>query len=405
MKKTIFLFIAVLFFISQSAAQIDPPVLSVISKVDKDSLMENLNLLSGEKPITLFAAPILISSRYSGDVGNSYAALWLKSKLTGYGLHVYTQDFYGNGQNVFAIQPGVEKPNQHVIICAHYDDMPPGNYAPGADDNGSGTVAVLEAARILSKYTTKYTIVYALWDQEEQGLYGSKYYADQARYRGDSIIAVINLDMIGYDKNNDFRCEIHTGTVANTPTLSGKMIEINNTYSIGLKTYPVVPGTLGSDHASFWRDNYTAVLLIESESDFNVNYHSQLDMVQYINEEYFYRCSKLGIATLAAYAQITGETFVNSEIPTFYSLSQNYPNPFNPSTKIRYSLAKESHVRLVVYDALGREVSVLVNQAQQPNNYEVEFNSSNYNGLSSGIYLYALYTGDNYSFRKMVLVK
>ena len=72
------------------------------------------------------------------------------------------------------------KPNQQIIICAHFDSKPYSGPAPGADDNGSGTSAVLEAARILSKYKTDYTIIYALWDNEEIGLRGSAYYAQQA---------------------------------------------------------------------------------------------------------------------------------------------------------------------------------------------------------------------------------
>ena len=58
--------------------------------------------------------------------------------------------------------------------------MPSGTTAPGADDNASGTAAVIEAARIFTQYDSKYTIIYALWDEEEQGLIGSAYYAHQA---------------------------------------------------------------------------------------------------------------------------------------------------------------------------------------------------------------------------------
>ena len=83
-------------------------------------------------------------------------------------------------------------------------------------------------------------------------------------------------------------------------------------------------------------------------------------------------------------------------------LYQNYPNPFNPTTKIEYSIPKTSFVTLKVYDILGREVVMLVNEEKSVGNYKAEFNGSN---LSSGIYFYKLQAGDYTSVKKMVLLK
>ena len=93
-----------------------------------------------------------------------------------------------------------------------------------------------------------------------------------------------------------------------------------------------------------------------------------------------------------------------------FRLEQNYPNPFNASTVIRYELpvpsgvegSVASRVRLVVYDLLGREVSVLVNERKAPGSYSVEFNAS---GMASGVYLYRLVAGKTVVCRKMVLMK
>jgi hypothetical protein len=100
---------------------------------------------------------------------------------------------------------------------------------------------------------------------------------------------------------------------------------------------------------------------------------------------------------------------VSSEIPDKYSLYQNYPNPFNPSTKIRFDIAKSSFVKITVYDALGREVSVPVNENLNAGGYEFDFNSSN---LTSGVYFYSiearqigLSAGDFKDVKKMILVK
>jgi hypothetical protein len=84
-------------------------------------------------------------------------------------------------------------------------------------------------------------------------------------------------------------------------------------------------------------------------------------------------------------------TSTNSETPVVYSLEQNYPNPFNPVTSIRFSVPKTGLVGLKVYDALGREVEVLVNEQLTSGRYEIKFDASK---LASGIYFYTLETQD-----------
>ena len=85
-----------------------------------------------------------------------------------------------------------------------------------------------------------------------------------------------------------------------------------------------------------------------------------------------------------------------------YSLLQNYPNPFNPTTTISYQIPKTGLVSLKVYDVLGREVAILVNEEKTFGKYKVEFNGSK---LSSGIYLYRIQAGNYSSVKKMVLIK
>lgn len=98
-----------------------------------------------------------------------------------------------------------------------------------------------------------------------------------------------------------------------------------------------------------------------------------------------------------------------NSIPESFLLDQNYPNPFNPSTRIRYSIPGSrdqgsgvNEVRLVVYDLLGREVAVLVDEKQAPGSYQVRFNAA---GLTSGVYLYRLTVGSFVQTNKMVLMK
>jgi len=95
---------------------------------------------------------------------------------------------------------------------------------------------------------------------------------------------------------------------------------------------------------------------------------------------------------------------ISSAIPDNFSLSQNYPNPFNPNTVISYRLSVAGNVSLKVFDLLGKEVAVLVNEKQSAGSYAVDFNSTEYN-LTSGIYFYTLSAGEFKETKKMVLVR
>ena len=91
-----------------------------------------------------------------------------------------------------------------------------------------------------------------------------------------------------------------------------------------------------------------------------------------------------------------------NNVPEEYALLGNYPNPFNPSTIIRYELPKQSYVNLRLYDVLGREVAVLVNEQKPAGRYEIKFDAKN---LPSGIYLFRIEAGDFVKTRKMLLLK
>lgn len=102
------------------------------------------------------------------------------------------------------------------------------------------------------------------------------------------------------------------------------------------------------------------------------------------------------------YNQPTGIQPVSNKIPDTYRLEQNFPNPFNPETNIRLALPTRSFVKLVVYDILGREVSILVNDQLNSGTYELNWNASNY---PSGIYFYRLIAGEYSETKRMILLK
>jgi hypothetical protein len=302
MKLKLLILLSLLLIFTEVYSQ-SPVVQQILNSSRQDSLIHFVRELSGNVPTIINGTSQTILSRHKLQPGNALAETYIKQKLESYGLLTTIQSFSATGKNVYAVQPGTEFPNQKYIICAHFDDMPSGTTAPGADDNASGTAAVIEAARIFSQYSFPFTIIYALWDEEEQGLVGSDYYAAQAASAGDSILGVINLDMIAYDSNNDGIVNIHSRpTAGNSVEIKDKLVECNSLYGINLNIVVKSPGSTYSDHASFWSRNYGAVLIIEDENDFHPYYHTVNDHIQYFNQAYFFKSAKLGFAALASFA-------------------------------------------------------------------------------------------------------
>lgn len=332
MKKHLLIFITILLVNNVYSQQIN--LSTLIENVNLDSLTYFVKELSGKVDVTINGVTSKIVSRHKNNPDNNKAADYIYQKLQRYNLEVTKQVFSSTGYNVYGTKLGTKFPNKKVIICAHFDSMPSGSKAPGADDNGSGTAAVIEAARILQDLETPYTMVFALWDEEEQGLIGSAYYASKAAGAGDTIIAVINMDMIAWNRANTNRIELHTDNTIGSNNIVNKMIDLNTQLQLGFNTATINPGATYSDHASFWEHNYPAVLVIEDDNDFNAYYHTIGDTLGNFNFSYFHRAAKLSIATFVSYAfnlnillehhiiastdnndDIKGEVNINSGLP------------------------------------------------------------------------------------------
>lgn len=109
-----------------------------------------------------------------------------------------------------------------------------------------------------------------------------------------------------------------------------------------------------------------------------------------------------GRATVTSTPAQTVSVNNQNEIVKNYELKQNYPNPFNPTTTIEYSLNKNSDVKIIIYDMLGKEVNTLVNQKQVSGTYKLNLNAS---ALSSGTYFYSLIVDGLVDSKKMILIK
>jgi hypothetical protein len=147
-----------------------------------------------------------LGSKFVTQPGNAPAIDYLRETLESWGYEVELQWFEATGRgqgtrtaNVVATLPGTENPGQVYVISSHFDSVLP---SPGADDNSSGTTALLEAARVLADHPRRATIQFAFLTAEEAGLLGAREFVRRAQADGVHIAGVLNNDMIGWTRSH-----------------------------------------------------------------------------------------------------------------------------------------------------------------------------------------------------------
>ena len=310
----------------QASPAYSPGIQAMVDAVSPTLLVHHVCKLQDDDALAYCNALGTRYSRATAKLGE--AAQYLYDQYTALGLSVTYDAFIGWSRpmtNVVAELPGVGPGSEYVyIICAHYDSVSQNPYevAPGADDNASGSAAVLEAARILSGHQFAGTLRFVHFAGEELGLLGSAHYAEQAFARRDVIKGVVNLDMIAYESvpPNDHIVEIHSG--ADDPAsvaLADALIQNVDEYGLLLTPQKITVGaTRLSDHASFWNYGYPAILGIEDFDDLNPYYHSKDDTLANMRTDMMVEFTKASIATLAELASLpaAAETPTPSASPT-----------------------------------------------------------------------------------------
>ena len=292
----------------------DTFIQEMIAQVDSATVYQYTGDLSGEWPATVGGSPYTIVTRhtYSGDPIQK-ATQYVGEHLEALGVPVeYHQWGDSTCPNVIGEIPGQGSPDSIVIICAHVDDMPWGPVAPGADDNASGTTAVLVAADIMTQYDWHYTLRFALWTGEEQGLMGSHYYAQRCHDLGEPIVGVLNLDMIAFNSiASSPDIDLHANqSMPETLDLAQLFADAVSAYGLDLICQIVPNGIGASDHASFWDYGYAAILGIEDLGDFSPYYHTTSDQLQYFDMDYYIEFVKASLATSAHMAGVHADDMV-----------------------------------------------------------------------------------------------
>jgi hypothetical protein len=240
--------------------------------------------------------------RYTGTLNCNLASEYIYNQFVAMGLETSFHDWSFDGfksRNVVATLPGTDtQSTAEFIICGHYDTV---EVSPGADDDGSGTASVLAIASIMSKYSFNHTIKFIAFSGEENGLYGAFSYARDAYRRGENIVAVFNLDMVGYANTVEGGKVIRFFPATRAHWIAEFAIEVSEKYmdalDMGVETLPCY---IGSDAAPFIDYGYDAVWI--AHPDGYQWGHSADDLPEHINYTYHAKATRFMLAVLAEFA-------------------------------------------------------------------------------------------------------
>lgn len=263
-------------------------------------------LKRGDKSITEAQIRSLVTAlsadsmqgRYAGSAGAHRAADFLEAQLSQLGYSVTRQHFSDSLQNLLCHYRGADT-TVRVIVGAHYDHLGVdslGNIYNGADDNASGAVAVVEIARAFKAagITPKYSVVFALWDGEEKGLRGSRYYVKNSVKNSNSVAYYMNFDMIGRNTDESRPMMFRYIYTASAPQFVRWLEEAISLFDLKLEPdlRPSPDMSAGSDNVPFAK---RGIKVVWFHTDGHPDYHKPTDTADKIN------FSKLTDITRASY--------------------------------------------------------------------------------------------------------
>ncbi len=295
----------------------DPLVVTLLAGLTDERLATYVGGLSGEWPVSIGGQPYTLATRYSySGVPVAKATQYVYEHLGALGYAVRYHNFTLAGyslRNVVGEKRGLVHPEGIFLLIAHLDSRAaawPHDPAPGADDNASGSAALMVAAELLADLDLAYTVRIVFFTGEEQGSWGSYYYARDVANAGEEILGVLNLDMIAWDLKYGPDIDLHShapGLEDDSDALADLFAAVVDTYALDLTPQVVENGARFSDHARFWDRGYAAIMAMEDyynasevpaePRDWNPNYHTAGDRLGTLNLTYFREYARASLAT------------------------------------------------------------------------------------------------------------
>jgi len=326
----------------------DTTIARIVSLVSRDSLARTIHDLQD------------FGTRYSYRLKCESAAFYLRARLADLGYSARLDTYYLTSPNtrafnVEATWTGQVQPESMVVACAHFDSYNDANQndAPGADDNATGTAAVLELARVLKQTQFRWSVKFLCFSGEEQWMKGSYHWVDStARPQNLRIAGVYNLDMFGYAAYDTNLVFVNTNTASRPLANLGD--STNNWYAIGLRVLNYLDEDIYGDNTPFWEAGYRSIFALE-DSEYgiwngsNPNYHTAGDTFGNLTMSLVTRTTQMTAACLATLAGPHNPVGV-AERPGLV------PRRASSLTVFAHALDLPGHDRVTLLDASGRIV-------------------------------------------------
>ena len=254
--------------------------------IDTEFLADQLYRFSGELDYESAAYLASTIPERGSEASKKIARQYLTEQYEALGyeteLHSFSS-FWNSGVNVIA-KKQVSSNLPTIILSSHYDSM----NNKGADDNGAGTIANLAIAKALRNYDLDFNVLFVAFDLEEKGLLGSKAYVNKLAKENklSNIAAVINIEMLGYDSDNDGAVHVIHCNENSSKSLYNAYWKSTRKAKLALKD--VEACTNRSDHAPFWQKNVPAIVISQNffGGDGNPCYHKSCDTTDKVNWSY-----------------------------------------------------------------------------------------------------------------------
>ncbi|MFH1101236.1 MAG: M20/M25/M40 family metallo-hydrolase [Methanobacteriota archaeon] len=266
-------------------------------------IIEMINQVNESLANSYLTSLVAFGPRYTGTENCTRAGQYLYDTFAALDIPVEFQSWTEKGftsRNIIGTLRGNDtRSNATFIISGHYDTVVG---APGADDDGSGAAAVVAIASVLRQYSFKYTIRFIAFSGEEVGSYGSYAYARDAYRRGDNIVAVLNLDMIGYANTTEGGNVLRFFYPERSQWIADTAHDIVETYHQYLNmSIEKLPNYIGADHSAFIDYGYDGVWI--AHPDGYPYGHSPNDTADHLNFTYYAKATRLALTVLAEYAR------------------------------------------------------------------------------------------------------
>jgi monoamine oxidase len=294
------------------------PVFSVpFAKVIRERvprIAEQVDKVSQQQIKTAIDLIVSFQTRHTLSDLNTKAAEWIQQRFQDIAYRNVTLHRFGIGDvqraNVVCTKVGDNSPNEYMIICAHFDSRmqelkDSTSRAPGADDNGSGTVVLLEAARVLASVRTRRSIQFVTFTGEEQGLLGSSAYAQYVHGQGQKVRRVLNLDMVGHPAERGTPFIVIEQAMGGTPQdLESQALAVEMTQFATLYTNLAtrLGPTYSSDYMPFEDYGYVCNGLFDGADNLPF-YHTSNDTVDKVDADNCAQVARLVVATALSFAE------------------------------------------------------------------------------------------------------